>query len=94
MPQLIFELQRALPFLPLIYALIQSTHPSSLISVYCTVRRERFLKTNKWSDFPGGAVVKNPPSNAGDAASIPGQGTTTREARAPQRRPSTAKLNK
>ena len=26
-------------------------------------------------DFPGGPVVKNPPSNAGDNGSIPGQGT-------------------
>ena len=26
-------------------------------------------------NFPGGPVVKNPPSNAGDAGSIPGQGT-------------------
>ena len=26
-------------------------------------------------DFPGGPVVKNPPSNAGDMGSIPGQGT-------------------
>ena len=26
-------------------------------------------------DFPGGPVVKNPPSNAGDAGSIPGWGT-------------------
>ena len=26
-------------------------------------------------DFPGGPVVKNPPSNAGEAGSIPGQGT-------------------
>ena len=26
-------------------------------------------------DFPGGPVVRNPPSNAGDAGSIPGQGT-------------------
>ena len=25
-------------------------------------------------DFPGGAVVKNPPSNAGDTGSIPGWG--------------------
>ena len=24
-------------------------------------------------DFPGGPVVKNPPSNAGDMGSIPGQ---------------------
>ena len=28
-------------------------------------------------DFSGGAVVKNPPSNAGDMGSIPGQGTRT-----------------
>ena len=26
-------------------------------------------------DFPGGPVVENPPSNAGDAGSIPGRGT-------------------
>ena len=26
-------------------------------------------------DFPGGPVVKNPPSNAGDVGSIPGRGT-------------------
>ena len=26
-------------------------------------------------DFPGGPVVKKPPSNAGDAGSIPGRGT-------------------
>ena len=29
--------------------------------------------SNFW-DFPGGAVVKNPPSNAGDMGSSPGQG--------------------
>ena len=27
-------------------------------------------------DFPGGAVVKNPPANAGDTGSIPGLGTS------------------
>ena len=32
-------------------------------------------KVNKKRDFPGGPVVKNPPSNAGDAGLIPGQGT-------------------
>ena len=26
-------------------------------------------------EFPGGPVVKNPPSNTGDVGSIPGQGT-------------------
>ena len=28
-----------------------------------------------YGDFPGGPVIKNPPSNAGDMASIPGRGT-------------------
>ena len=31
------------------------------------------LKTNN-RDFPGGAVVKNPPAKAGDMGSIPGLG--------------------
>ena len=30
---------------------------------------------NGRGDFPSGPVVKNPPYNAGDAGSIPGQGT-------------------
>ena len=30
-------------------------------------------KSIEW-DFPGGAVVKNPPANAGDMGSIPGPG--------------------
>ena len=30
-------------------------------------------KKNSW-DFPGGAVVTNPPANAGDTGSIPGPG--------------------
>ena len=28
----------------------------------------------KHGDFPGGAVVKNPPANAGDTGSIPAPG--------------------
>ena len=28
-----------------------------------------------YGNFPGGPVVKNPPHNAGDVGSIPGQGT-------------------
>ena len=39
-------------------------------------------------NFPGGAVVKNPPANAGDTDSIPGPGRShmpwRNEARAPQ----------
>ena len=47
-------------------------------------------------DFPGGPVIKNLPSNAGDMGLIPGQRTkipqaTTREADMPQQRPSMAK---
>ena len=34
-----------------------------------------FFKKSIYRDFPGGPVVKNPPSNAGDAGSIPGRGT-------------------
>ena len=30
---------------------------------------------NLYRDFPGGPVVKNLPSNAGNRSSIPGQGT-------------------
>ena len=36
--------------------------------------KELEIKEKIW-DFPGGPVVKNPPSNAGDAGSIPGWGT-------------------
>ena len=32
------------------------------------------LKTDPFSDFPGGAVVKNPPANGGDMDSSPGPG--------------------
>ena len=33
-----------------------------------------FPWNNKEYDFPGGAVVKNPPANAGDMGSSPGPG--------------------
>ena len=32
-------------------------------------------KGRRRKGFPGGPVVKNPPSNAGDVGSIPGRGT-------------------
>ena len=35
---------------------------------------EYILKHTKFWNFPGGPEVKNPPSNAGDGSSIPGQG--------------------
>ena len=34
-----------------------------------------FIKVKHQRYFPGGPVVKNPPSNAGDMSLIPGQGT-------------------
>ena len=37
-------------------------------------KQNRVLIRNIW-DFPGGPVVKDPPSKAGDVGSIPGQGT-------------------
>ena len=35
--------------------------------------------TQYYSNLPGGSVVKNPPSNAGDLGSIPGLGRSPRE---------------
>ena len=34
----------------------------------------RIIRVNNYWDFPGGAVVKNPPANAGNTDSIPGPG--------------------
>ena len=39
---------------------------------YTPVRIAKIKKTDQ--DFPGGAVVKNPPANAGDTGSSPGLG--------------------
>ena len=36
---------------------------------------DKYNQEVKIRDFPGVPVVKNPPSNAGDAGSIPGWGT-------------------
>ena len=36
--------------------------------------QKRLDKNGLNGDFPGGAVVKNPPVNAGDTGSIPGPG--------------------
>ena len=57
-------------------------------------------KLRQFQDFPGGSVVKNMPSHAGDMSSIPAWGTkiphatrqlslhaTTKEACAPQQNP-------
>ena len=38
------------------------------------MNRVKFLLIRNKRDFPGGAVVKNPPANAGDTGSTPGPG--------------------
>ena len=52
-----------------------------------TTQFSRASKEQDWG-FPGGAVVKNPPANAGDMGSSPGLGRShmprSNEARAPQ----------
>ena len=35
---------------------------------------QKIIAESSWRDFPGGAVVKNPPTNAGDTGSSPGLG--------------------
>ena len=39
---------------------------------FCEYLKISIIKSKR--DFPGGAVVKNPPSNAGDTGLIPGPG--------------------
>ena len=39
--------------------------------MFCHTQKLYSIK-NKSRDFPGGAVVKNPPDNAGDTGSSPG----------------------
>ena len=48
-----------------------------IISTYKLPYIKQQIKTTTYRDFPGGPMVKNPPSNAGDAGSIPGRGTKT-----------------
>ena len=43
-------------------------------SVMCVIKMQWCLFYNSTWGFPGGAVVKNPPANAGDAGSGPGPG--------------------
>ena len=41
------------------------------------VKKKKRLK--KWSGFPGGSAVKNPPANAGDAGLMSGLGGSSGE---------------
>ena len=53
------------------------------------------ITEGRGTDLPGGPVVKNPPSNAGDVGLIPGWGTkiphAMGKAHVPKRRPNIAK---
>ena len=40
-----------------------------------SIKTKHKFKKKNFRDFPGGPVVKNLPSNAGDVGLIPGQGT-------------------
>ena len=45
-----------------------------MLSTVIYISSKQSFKKETW-DFPGGPVVKNPPSDAGDAGLIPGWGT-------------------
>ena len=51
-----------------IYIYISKQNVRALKIIFSVVKNYTF------SDFPGGAVVKNPPANAGDTGSSPGPG--------------------
>ena len=58
-----------------------STFIAALFTIAKTWKQPKCMLTDEWikkkwyRDFPGGPVVKNPPSNEGDTSSIPGRGT-------------------
>ena len=51
--------------------ILQSVVPTNMDIFLCD--RNTTIKTDMWG-FPGGAVVKNPPANAGDMGSSPDLG--------------------
>ena len=61
---------RATPRFCLFYGSTSSVKSFCLWILISSLRRKKTLR-----DIPGGPVVKNPPSNAGDTGSIPGWGT-------------------
>ena len=56
-----------------IYTLIRIQQITNKKLLYKKINKIKF-KNSKKRDFPGGAVVKNPPANAGDTGLIPGPG--------------------
>ena len=51
--------------------------PNAMIIPTLKVKKKRRRK--KWTGFPGGSAVKNPPARAGDAGSMPGLGRSSGE---------------
>ena len=55
---------------------------AALFTIAKTWKQPKCPSTDEWIKkmwgFPGGAVVKNPPANAGDTGSIPGLGRSHR----------------
>ena len=47
---------------------------STILQLFCKSKTSKIKSL--FRDFPGGAVVKNLPANAGDIGSIPGPGTS------------------
>ena len=52
-----------------------TTFPSFSPMDLCSLTKTKQKKNNNRNFFPGGPVVKNPPSNAGDVGSMPGPGS-------------------
>ena len=53
---------------------LQALQYKGKYNVVCKTKERKRLTKNQYRDFPGGAVVKNLPANAGDTGSIPGPG--------------------
>ena len=57
----------------LLRELQQTSHPLGFLGQLVYLKKKKIFKLMV-KGFPGGAVVKNPPANAGDTDSIPGPG--------------------
>ena len=49
--------------------------------MHVDIKGRREIEKGLLGDFPGGAVVKNPPANAGDTGSSPGVGGASKSVR-------------
>ena len=58
----------------LLYPLNSNSPYGMLVEDHLTVNASILLSQDCFGDFPGGPVVKNLPTNAGDTGSIPGWG--------------------